>query len=158
MSEKHSDDDSPDTKLVHRCHFPVGKQIDATYVRQVLGARTIRKSEDELQELVDELKADRDNARSWGKKKIEARVLMEFRFFDSSVNTMDDLRRKWRKHGNVEVAAALWAAVYGSWDRTPGWAVELEDKYMAMMKWRYRNDGETDEKKGVLRVCSHSAR
>ena len=142
---------SPKFKKVWRCWFPVGAKIDDRYVQQVMGTCTIGMSPEEIQKMVRQLKQDRDDARSWGKHKVESRVLSAFREFDDSVQTMDQLRRRWRDNGNAEFAGALWMALYGAFDRSPGWAKELKEEYMKVAGFIYRRDeGNQKEREGCF--------
>ena len=124
-----------ESKVLPKQWFPLNKAIDRTYMIQILrliGKNSIGLTEKELGSISARIEKDRVSAKSWGKQKVEAKITNNARHLGLDVSNFSALQKEWKKDGSLEIAAVLWTACYGEFDKEPKWELDLEDDYMRL--------------------------
>ena len=127
-------------KPIHPLYFLPDRDINVGHVRSVFGDETVGQDGDVLEALVQKVKSVKKDAFSWGNQQIEQQIIAHLSELGPgrNISNFSQVLQYWKEDGSVEAAGKLWDAVYGAFDRKPGWEVELEKTYMKMKGFTYR--------------------
>ena len=158
-------------QVVSRRYFPVGSTINQQHIDRLFGDETEKWSKKEYDLSITEIRQVRSSAQSWGRAHVEGIILQAFLLWKDagvSVHTMRDLKAAFADDSTPEFAAKMWQSVYGSFDSTPGWEVELEEEYMDFASFVYPATLETqkgcfarlfvDTKKEVIKAINRATK
>ena len=134
----------------HRELFKPDGAVTQGQVLSAFGNVTLGLSEEVITALVQKVQLIKSDVRSWGLQQVRAKIVQHFNQCSQlrSFCTIGEVADYWKDNGTVDAAGKLWFACYGAFDEEPEWDVKLEQSYMEMCEYTYRETGE--RKKGCF--------
>ena len=167
MTDKNLELDVPETEYTYVSRNIINKRrLNLEFAIHSLGTDDRIIPEQKLQELQDLKQCCRDTFRH----EIEATMLDEFQnqrlsYFEicegsrkkKLVKTMSQLRKSIKQHHSVKFFEKLFRVLFVIFDDSPGWAKQLEMKYMESKKFKYRKELSTkhsERDKGCFEIMA----
>ena len=134
-------------------HPELFKPAGAVTQGQVLSAFgnvTVGSHKDVIEALVEKVQEIKTDVRSWVLQQVRAKIVQHFTQCSPgrSFCSIEQVADYWKENGTFKAAGMLWYACYGAFNDEPGWDVKLEQQYMEMCEYTYRETGE--RKKGCF--------
>jgi hypothetical protein len=121
---------------IDRAYLLVGKH-KREHICSLLGP-SLQRNEDAISNLLSQLESLKKELRDWAAGEIRARMLDEARKHKLPVRHFGEIKRWWAKNFTANDQKVIARIAFGIWDDEPGWEYLLEEKYMQLKKWKYK--------------------
>jgi len=121
---------------IDRAYLLVGKH-KREHVCSLLGP-SMQRNEDAISNLLSHLESLKKELRDWAAGEIRARMLDEARKNKLPVRHFGEIKRWWAKNCTANDQKVIARIAFGIWDDDPGWEFVLEENYMQLKKWKYK--------------------
>lgn len=123
---------------IDRAYLLVGKH-KREHVCSLLGP-SMQRNEDAIANLMAKLDLLKKELRDWASGEIRARMLAEALKHKLPVRHFGEIKQWWSKNSTEKDQKIVARIAYGIWDEQPGWEFALEETYMQLKKWKYKEN------------------
>lgn len=129
------------------------------HVRSAFGQATLKASAHDLECLREAIEHQKGMALGWGKDEVAFQIVENFNALQKedsvggwkldlglTVNGWSQLRTVWTEDGGKVMNRLMWESCFGCFDRDPGWARRMEERYLKKNGWTMDHDGPADKK------------